>query len=132
MISSDHGENVGELNVYGDHQYADEITSRLPMILRWPGSGAANQGRVDDGLCYHFDVAATMVDKLGQSLPENWYGQSFRQQFDAGQEQGRDYVILSNGAWSCQRGVRWGDWLLLRSYHDGYHGLPERLAGRAP
>ena len=33
MLSSDHGENLGELNVYGDHQSADQITTRVPMLL---------------------------------------------------------------------------------------------------
>ena len=37
MLSGDHGENLGEMNVYGDHQTADQITTRIPMILRWPG-----------------------------------------------------------------------------------------------
>ena len=30
--------------------------------------------------------------------------------------------MLSQGAWACQRGVRWGDHLYLRTWHDGYHG----------
>ena len=29
MISSDHGESQGELNVWGDHQTADNITCRI-------------------------------------------------------------------------------------------------------
>ena len=39
----------------------------------------------------------------------------------AGEESGRDALFLSQGAWSCQRGVRWGDHLYLRTLHDGYH-----------
>ena len=35
---------------------------------------------------------------------------------------GRDHLVLSQGAWSCQRGVRFGDHLYLRTWHDGYHG----------
>ena len=30
--------------------------------------------------------------------------------------------MLTQGAWACQRGVRWGDHLYLRTWHDGYHG----------
>jgi choline-sulfatase len=37
IVSSDHGENQGELNVWGDHQTADAITCRIPLIIRWPG-----------------------------------------------------------------------------------------------
>ena len=43
IVSSDHGENQGELNVWGDHQTADHITCRVPLIIRWPGlTGAAS------------------------------------------------------------------------------------------
>ena len=34
IISADHGENQGELNVWGDHQTADHITNRVPLIIR--------------------------------------------------------------------------------------------------
>ena len=30
--------------------------------------------------------------------------------------------MVSQGAWSCQRGVRFGRHLYLRTWHDGYHG----------
>jgi len=36
LVSADHGENQGELNVYWDHQTADQITARVPLIIRWP------------------------------------------------------------------------------------------------
>ncbi|TGV74632.1 sulfatase, partial [Mesorhizobium sp. M00.F.Ca.ET.158.01.1.1] len=42
----------------------------------------------------------------------------------AGEEGGRDFLVLSQGAWAVQRGVRFrldgADWLMLRTYHDGY------------
>ncbi|MCY4136631.1 MAG: hypothetical protein OXG30_17220 [bacterium] len=34
---------------------------------------------------------------------------------------GRESLVLSQGAWSVQRGVRWGDNLYLRTWHDGCH-----------
>ena len=37
IISADHGENLGELNIYVDHQTADQCTSRVPLIIKWPG-----------------------------------------------------------------------------------------------
>ena len=36
----------------------------------------------------------------------------------------RTALVISQMAWSCQRSVRWADWLCIRSYHDGYHGFP--------
>lgn len=120
MISADHGENLGELNVWGDHQTADEYTCNVPLIVRWPG--ADDLRGLDSGLHYQFDWAATLVEKLGGTVPEVWSGQPFAD------GEGRDYLVLSQGAWAAQRGVRFAhdgaDWLMLRTYHDGYKDLP--------
>lgn len=125
IVTSDHGENLGELNIYGDHQTADEITTRIPMIVRWPGlTTAPGQARVDHGLHYHLDLAATVAGLLGQEVPRGWDGRGFADDFRAGREAGRDHLVLSQLAWSCQRAVRTRDHLCIRTYHDGYHGFP--------
>ncbi|MDG2028417.1 MAG: sulfatase [Acidimicrobiales bacterium] len=118
LISSDHGEAFGELGVYADHQGADEATCHIPSVLRWPGV----EPRVDSALHYHLDVAATVVDLAGIPVPMGWWsGHTFADALRAGEEEGRDALILSQGAWTCQRGVRWGDNLYLKTWHDGYH-----------
>jgi arylsulfatase A-like enzyme len=119
LVSTDHGEAFGELGVYADHQAADEATSHIPAILRWPGV----EPRVDDGLHYHLDVAATVLQLAGARIPRSWDGAPI----EAGA--GRDHLVVSQGAWACQRGVRWGEHLYLRTWHDGYHGHwePEML-----
>ena len=121
IVSSDHGENQGELNVYGDHHTADHITSRVPLIVRWPGLPG---GRVDRTFHYQMDMAATMLDMLGIQVPRLWDGQSFADSFRAGEESGRDYLVVSQCAWSCQRAVRHGPWMMIRTYHDGYKEFP--------
>jgi arylsulfatase A-like enzyme len=125
IISSDHGENLGELNIYGDHQTADHITCRVPLIVRWPGATDGQAGRVDASLLYHLDFAATSIELAGGTVPENWDGRSFASAFQHGEAAGRDYLVVSQNAWSCQRSVRFDDYLCIRSYHDGYHGFPD-------
>jgi arylsulfatase A-like enzyme len=125
IISSDHGEALGELGVYADHQAADQATARIPMILRGPGIPVS----VDTSLHYHLDVAATVVEHAGLTVPggNEWDGRSFVDALHAGRDEGRDHLVVSQGAWSCQRGVRFGDHLYLRTYHDGYHDWPDRM-----
>ncbi len=125
MVSADHGENLGELNIYGDHQVADAITNRVPMVVRWPGVTDRQAGRSDAGLIYQYDFAATLIEGLGGEVPDNWDGRSFHPSFKAGREDGRDYLVIAQNVWSCQRSVRWKDYLCVRSYHDGYHGFPD-------
>ncbi len=126
VVSSDHGENQGELAVYGDHQTADHITNRVPLIVRHP-RGLGGRGRVDTGLYYQFDWAATLVEMVGQSVPASWDARSFFEAFRNEQSAGREYLVISNCAWACQRSVRWGDHLLIRTYHSGFKNYPERM-----
>jgi arylsulfatase A-like enzyme len=117
MVSSDHGETLGELNVYGDHQTADQLTTRVPMILRWPGVGVG----VRSAFHYQIDVTATILELLGGAVPERWHGKSFAGDLRAGDDVGRSHLVVSQAAWACQRGVRFDDWIYLETSHDAFH-----------
>jgi choline-sulfatase len=120
LITSDHGENQGELNIYGDHHTADTITSRVPCILKWPGLAP----RVDEGLHYQGDVAATILGLLGLNVPAKWDFGSFAPALQAGEGGGRDHLVVSQCAWSCQRSVVWENWLMMRTYDTGLKAFP--------
>lgn len=124
LITSDHGENLGELAVIGDHAVADHVTSRVPMIVRWPGLPGR---RVDKGLYYQTDLAATIVELAGGRTPDGWDGRSFADAYRRGRQQGREYVVASQNAWSCMRAVRWRDLMLIRTYDPGLKNYPERM-----
>lgn len=126
VISADHGENQGELNVWGDHQTADYICNRVPLIVRWPGVTDGGQGQARDGFHYNIDFAATLIDLVDGKIPASWNGESFAADL-ADDQGGRDHLILSQGAWSCQRSARWQDWLLIRTYHTGLKEFPEYM-----
>ncbi len=120
MISSDHGETLGELNVYGDHQTADECTTHIPMLLSWPGAEQLH-GEKYNAFHYQIDVSATILQLLGVRVPDSWDGQGFAESLNAGKDEGRDHLVVSQGAWTCQRGVRWENYMLIQTMHDGYH-----------
>ncbi len=126
MVSADHGENLGELGIYCDHQTADQFTTRLPVVLTWPGMDSAG-GRVDTDFHYQIDVMATVLELAGAVVPDRWDGTSFASDLVAGRPTGRDHLVLSHGAWTAQRSVRMGKWICIRTYHDAFHGFPEVL-----
>lgn len=123
MISSDHGENIGELGLYGEHGTADQITCCVPMIVRWPGKVKA--GHVDKGLHYSLDMVPTLAEILKRPIKPYWDGRSFADTLAKGKDTGRDQLVLSQCCHVCQRSVRWGDWIYIRNYHDGFHLFPQ-------
>ena len=62
IITSDHGENMGELAIYSEHATADYPTCHIPFILKWPGGKA---GISDSGFHYSLDLLPTMAQLLG-------------------------------------------------------------------
>lgn len=124
VVSADHGESHGELNVWGDHQTADQACNRVPLIVRWPGRTDGVAGSESKALHAHLDLAAMFVDLAGGEVPKGWEGVSFAQGL-GGADPGREELVLSQGAWSLQRSVRWEDWLLIRTFHTGMKEFPE-------
>ena len=123
VISADHGENQGELGLYGEHATADRATCNIPMIVKWPGGPG---GVVDSELRYHLDWAPTLLDLLGvDATPPTWDGQSYAALLKGRDSPGRSELIIGQGAHVCQRAVRFGPWLYVRTYHDGFHLFPE-------
>ena len=126
LVSADHGENLGELGIYCDHQTADQCTTRLPAVLTWPGLDTAG-GRVEEGLHYQIDLMATVLELAGAEVPARWDATSFASDLAAGRPSGRAHLVLSHAAWTAQRSVRFGRWICIRTFHDAFHGFPEVL-----
>ncbi|GAH89311.1 unnamed protein product, partial [marine sediment metagenome] len=122
IISSDHGESQGELNVYGDHATACHIVNRVPMIIKWPQKKWKKQY---DSLLYTTDIAATIIEGVGKRVPDFWDGKSIYKEIEKGEEFGRKFLVISQNAWTCQRAIRFGNWTLIRTYHTGLRPYPE-------
>ena len=118
IVSADHGENFGELGIYGEHGTADMATTRIPMIVRWPGCPA---GHVADGLHYNIDLLPTLAELLGIERSDLWDGASYAPTLLSGEQCGREYLVVSQCVHVCQRAVRFGPWMYIRTYHDGFH-----------
>jgi len=128
IISADHGENLGELGIYGDHQTADHTTHNIPMIIRWPGVTDARAGQSDDRLAYSVDIAACSLEWCGIPIPDTWDACSAADRIpEASSPAWRDALVLSQSAWCVQRAARWGDNLYIRTFHDAWHDYPDDM-----
>jgi len=123
IVSADHGENMGELGIYGEHATADHATCHIPMIVKWPGGAVGT----DKKLHYNIDWVPTVADLLHVSPYSEWDGQSFVNTVLSGKTQGRDYLVISQLAHVCQRAVVMDDWMYIRTWHDGFHLFPREM-----
>lgn len=123
LITSDHGEDMGELGLYAEHALTDELTTSIPMIIKWPGIAP----HVDEGLHYNIDLLPTLCDLLGVEKYPRWDGASYSRALTEQQDCGREYLVLSQCAHVCQRSVRWKNWLYMVTYHGGLHLFDEEM-----
>jgi arylsulfatase A-like enzyme len=66
VVTSDHGEHLGEHGLM-DHQYSlGERLLRVPLAVRWPGSAHAG---VHPGLRQLVDIAPTILAAAGRAMP---------------------------------------------------------------
>lgn len=79
IVTSDHGESLGEHNELTHSMFAYEATLRVPLIVTTitPGEDAP-RGRVIDTPVRHVDIAPTVVDALGLPGDDTWPGASLR------------------------------------------------------
>jgi arylsulfatase A-like enzyme len=140
IITSDHGENIGELGLYAEHGTADDITCRIPMIIKWytpakpvsearatrPARSAGGPGgikRRDKDFHYSIDLLPTLADLLNVERCPVWDGESYASVINGtseGKPPCRDSLVISQQAHVCQRSARFGDFLYIRTVHDGF------------
>jgi arylsulfatase A-like enzyme len=118
IISADHGEQFGELGVYGDHCAAANAVQNVPLVISWPGVTPSDLAC--DDLVLNVDLAPTISDLLGMPLPSGWDGTSIARQLRGETSSDwRQYVVYTHGLYCCQRAVRTHRWQLTRTYHPG-------------
>ncbi len=124
IITSDHGENMGELGLYGEHATADHPCCNIPMIIKWPSMAKNHR---DSGLHLNIDLAPTVAELLGMEKCSNWDGKSYAKTLLEKEDCSYESVVLGQSAHVCQRSVRFGDYIYIRTVHGGYHMFEKEM-----
>ena len=74
IYSSDQGFFLGEHGWF-DKRWIFQESARTPFLIRWPG--VIKAGSVNQDLVANIDVAETLLDVAGVSIPERMQGNSF-------------------------------------------------------
>src|SRR5699024_2457859 len=119
IITADHGESMGEHGIYGEHANATESVHHVPLIVSHPS--LTEPGSVYDGFLYNVDVMATITDMVGLDIPEGWDGKSYLPAMKNTEIEGRPYLVMDHGLYTCQRAVRDERWYFLRTFNSGLY-----------
>lgn len=121
IVTSDHGENMGEFGIYAEHATADEPTCHIPMIIKW---NDCKKGYVAEGFHDNVDLLPTVKELLGTPAFGKKYqydGNSYAQTLLEGKDCSKEAVILTQACHVCQRSARFDDYVYIRTYHGGFH-----------
>jgi choline-sulfatase len=149
IVTADHGEDLGELGRYSEHGTADYPVTRLPFIIKWPH---LQGGRHLKSKHYNLDLLPSVLDLLpidklklpheeyfkaayGENykqtytsfLKKQYDGKSFGDDLIQNNDVGYDSLVVSLATHAVQRSVYFGDYLYIKTYHDGYCLFPDEM-----
>ncbi|ABW01085.1 sulfatase [Caldivirga maquilingensis] len=127
VLTSDHGEGLGEHNVYYEHHGLYEWDVKTPLIIRLPdklidevGRGKA-KGVKYDAFVQNTDITPTILDSLGLKIPEYMTGLSLLKVI-RGESKGHDAVFSLENTRQTARMIRVGEWKLIQWIRNDTYG----------
>ncbi len=74
VFSADHGESLGEHDYWGHGRFLYEPSLRIPLGIRW--TGTVEKAVIEEQASI-LDIAPTILELLGEKIPESFVGQSW-------------------------------------------------------
>ncbi len=125
ILTSDHGENMTEHELYFGHTGVYETIIHIPLILRWPGKFP--QGKKIKTMVQHTDYAPTILDILKVSSGKQMEGKSLLPLIEDKTQQGYQEIYTSECHWRAVRAVRTKEWKLIKAVDKGkIYEMPDR------
>ena len=127
IITSDHGEELDEHQMWFDHHGMYETNLHVPLIMFHPER--LSGGEVREELTSHVDVAPTVLDLLGladAAEEEQMEGRSLVSLLgqDVRAVTDRDCLYITECAWMKKRGFRTPRYKFIESLYDELHQRP--------
>jgi arylsulfatase A-like enzyme len=122
ILTSDHGESMGEHQLYFDHFDVYEPTARVPLILRWPKRLPA--GKRVKALVQNIDMAPTILQVFGIKAPSEFQGRSLLPLATGKTTKGYQAVYCNQGLWRARRMMRNRRWKLIKTIDKSFWESP--------
>lgn len=123
IITSDHGEAMGEHGIYAEHGLAHPPCQQVPLIIQVPDGAYDAETRVPDPV-YQFDLVPTLCDLFDVDIPPGWDGETLTPAMVGEEFDGREYLVCSHGIYTFSRAVYRGKWMYARIKHPGVFSVP--------
>ena len=122
ILTSDHGESLGEHDFYFDHCDVYETTVHVPLIIRCPS--VLPQGkRVDTLIQSTISLAPTILNFFGIKVPQVMKGKDLTKVAN-GEEEGYKEIYVNQGLWTGKRAIRTERWKLIKTLDKAFWDTP--------
>ena len=123
IITSDHGESLGEHDFYFDHCEVYETTIRVPLIMRYPPM--TPRGKRFEGLVQStLSLMPTILDLFEIERPSRMEGKNLIDMANGDEEPWRE-IYVNQGLWTAKRAIRTQKWKLIKTLEKAFWETPE-------
>ena len=123
VVTSDHGEMLGEHSCYYDHHGLYECTLRVPLVFKLPGSVPAGV-RFSD-YTQTKDITPTILEVMGISTDQAYDGRSLCSLVRGEAREPEPEFYLTECTWMRKHGWRTPEWKLIHALEPDFHFKPE-------
>jgi len=123
ILTSDHGESLGEHHFYFDHHEVYETTIRIPLIIRYPQELPRDK-RIKDLVQSTICLAPTILNLFGIEVPKVMEGKDLIKTA-RGEEEGCKEIYVNQGLWTAKRAMRRGRWKLIKTLDKSFWDTPD-------
>ncbi len=116
VFVADHGESLGEHEIYFDHRGLYDVSLQVPLLMRLPR--IAGRDLVESNLVETVDILPTCCQALGLAAPEGVQGQSLLPLLEGGAPGGLRGAVFAQHADSLAYTVSDGTWKLIAMESD--------------
>lgn len=123
ILTSDHGESLGEHHFYFDHQEVYEPTIHVPLIIKCPQKISGGK-RISDLIQSTLSIAPTVLNYFNIDVPEVMRGRDLIP-IALGEERGENEIYVNQGLWTGKRALRLGRWKLIKTLDKAFWDTPD-------
>jgi arylsulfatase A-like enzyme len=116
VFTADHGESLGEHEIYFDHRGLYDVSLQVPLLMRLPR--IAGGDLLESNLAETVDILPTCLQTLGLGAPEGIQGQSLLTLLEGGAPGGVRGAVYAQHADSMAFTVSDGTWKLIVQESD--------------